>query len=99
MLQNEKFCLTFMFVLIINIFASSNHDRGKECLSYYVQNVCMTYWYGVSGAGTILTKNLHPQTLYLFVYPRTGNDKSEKFQLLSNRMGLRSTFNFESDML
>jgi len=48
-----------MFVLIISTFASSNHDRCKEYLPKYVQNVCMTCCYGVSGVGKILTKNLN----------------------------------------
>jgi len=28
--SNEKLCLKLMFVLIINNFAYSNHDRGME---------------------------------------------------------------------
>jgi len=39
----------------------------------------VTNWYGVSVVGRIVKKNLHLQTLELFAYPQTGNDKSEKF--------------------
>jgi hypothetical protein len=55
--------------------------------------MCMACCYGVSAVGKVITKNLRPQTLDLFSYLQTGNSKTRNlFQLLYNRMGLRSIY-------